>query len=211
MQQVLEDTRLMESIISGNRNAFDIFYKKEYNKVLFYATQYLHNHSIAEDIAQESFMALWKKRGILDSAFPIQPYLYSIVKNRCLNMLRKLANDRKLKDELLKREYKASIIALTDESSDVVIKFQLEEYIKKTFDELPEKVSNTFILNRIHGMTYQEIAESKDISIKVVEYHITQALKLFRKKLKDFLPEGRAELWVASVLSAGLKAIIMWS
>lgn len=188
MQQEPADIELMKSIINGDKESFDLFYKKEYKKALYYSIQYLHNQTSAEDIIQESFLALWEKRGLLDSTFPIQPYFYSIVKNRCLNLLRKLANDKKLNGELLQREYRASIISLTDESSDVVIKFQLEEYIKKTFDELPEKVSDTFILNRIQGMTYQEIAEKKGVSVKVIEYHITQALKLFKKRLKDFLP-----------------------
>jgi len=187
MQEVSEEKELMISIINGDRRSFDTLYNKEYKKVLFYSIQYLHDKALAEDIAQDSFIALWEKRKLLDPEFPVQPYLYSIVKNRCLNLLRKLANDKRIRNEVLQKEYRASIISLTDDSSDVVVKFQLEEYIKKAYKELPEKVSSTFILNRMHGMTYQEIAESKGISIKVVEYHISQALKLFRIRLKDFI------------------------
>lgn len=187
MQEVSEEKELMISIINGDRKSFDTLYNKEYRKVLFYSVQYLHDHALAEDIAQDSFIALWEKRKLLDPEFPIQPYLYSIVKNRCLNLLRKLANDKRIRNDMLQREYRASIISLTDESSDVVIKFQLEEYIKKAYKELPEKVSTSFTMNRMQGMTYQEIAESKGISVKVVEYHITQALKIFRIKLKEFL------------------------
>lgn len=204
MRQELENTVLMKSIINGDRKAFDTFYQKEFRKALFYTIQYIHNKDIAEDIVQESFLALWEKRAILDPAFPIQPYLYSVVKHKCMNSLRKLSNSRKVTDALLQREYKAGIIALSDNSSDVVVKFQLEEFIKKTFDELPQKVSSSFILSRIHGMTYQEIAEKKGISVKTVEYHITQSLKLFRERLKDFLPEGGAWLWMVSIIIKGI-------
>lgn len=204
MRQELEDTVLMKSIINGDRKAFEKFYQKEFRKTLFYAIQYIHDQNIAEDIVQESFLALWEKRSFLDSAFPVQPYLYSIVKNKCLNSLRKLTNSRKVNDELLQREYNASIIALADDSSDVIVKFQLEEFIKKTFDELPQKMSSSFILSRIHGMTYQEIAAKKGISVKTVEYHITQALKLFRERLKDFLPEGSTWLWIVCIIIKGI-------
>ncbi len=187
MQEIPEEKELMISIINGDKKSFDALYTKEYRKVIFYSLQYLHDRALAEDIAQDSFTALWEKRKMLDPEFPIQPYLYSIVKNRCLNLLRKLANDKRIRNELLQKEYRASIISLTDDSSDVVIKFQLEEYIKKAYKELPEKVSTTFIMNRMQGMTYQEIAESRGISVKVVEYHITQALRLFRIRLKEFL------------------------
>lgn len=189
MMKIKEDADLMNSIKNGDEVSFSIFYKKEYPQSLYYATQYLHSKTLAEDVVQDSFIALWEKRSYLDPAFPIQSYFYSIIKHRCLNVLRKLANDRKVKDLLLQREYRASIVSLTDESADILVKMQLEEFIKKTIEELPEHISTSFILNRDYGMTYQEIADNKGVTVKVVEYHITQALKLFRRRLKDFLPE----------------------
>jgi RNA polymerase sigma-70 factor (ECF subfamily) len=98
-----------------------------------------------------------------------------------------LTNDNRLKNEWLKKEYQANLSALMDESSDAVIQFQLEEHISKAFKELPDKISDSFILSRVNGLSYQEIADKKGISVKVVEYHVTQALKLFREKLKEFL------------------------
>jgi RNA polymerase sigma-70 factor (ECF subfamily) len=178
---------ITKAIINGDRNSFDKFYSSEYKRALFYVNQYIHDITIAEDITQESFVSLWEKRSYLDPDFPLLPYLYSILKNRSLNQLRKLANDQRVRNEWLKNEYKANITALTDESADIVIKFQLEEYIGEAFRDLPDKICDSFIQSRINGLSYQEIAKKKGVSVKVVEYHVSQALKLFRNKLKDFL------------------------
>ncbi|AGY52763.1 RNA Polymerase Sigma-24 Subunit ECF Subfamily [Bacteroidales bacterium CF] len=101
--------------------------------------------------------------------------------------MKRLSVDSKVKNELLKREYKANLAAIDDSSAESIIAFQLKDYISKAFSELPDKISNTFIESRIKGMSYKEIADKNNLSVKVVEYHISQALKLFREKLKDFI------------------------
>lgn len=178
---------LTRSIIDGDRISFDLFYSSEYRRALFYVNQYLKDFPVAEDITQESFLSLWEKRAYLDPDFPLLPYLYSILKNRSINHLRKLSNDNRIKNELFKKECRANIVALSDDSSDVIIKFQLEEYIGKAIKELPDKFSDSFLQSRINGLSYNQIAEKKGVSVKVVEYHVTQALKLLKNKLKDFL------------------------
>ena len=187
MKQDREELMLTKAIIDGDKSSFNRFYSNEYKRALFYVNQYVHDIITAEDITQDSFTALWEKRNYLDPQFPLLPYLYSILKNKSINRLRKLANDNRLKNEWLKKEYQANLSALMDESSDAVIQFQLEEHISKAFKELPDKISDSFILSRVNGLSYQEIADKKGISVKVVEYHVTQALKLFREKLKEFL------------------------
>jgi len=182
-----EDRELVLSVIQGNKKAFDYFYNKEYKKTLFYAMQYLHNKDIAQDIVQDSFVSLWEKREFLDSNYPLQPYLYSIIRNNCINNLKRLSVDKRIMSDITKREYTVYLNALKDESAESLINFQLEEFISKAYLELPDKISSAFIDSRLRGMTYKEIAEKRGISVKTVEYHITQALKHFKIKLKEFI------------------------
>ncbi|MHC1780692.1 MAG: RNA polymerase sigma-70 factor [Bacteroidales bacterium] len=181
------DEDLVLQVKNGNRRAFDRFYKSEFKKALFYTFQYMKNMEIAQDIVQDSFVALWENREQLDSKYPLQPYLYSILRNRSINALKRLTLDKRVMSDLARREFKANLDALSHDSSDSLVKRQLEEHITKAFFELPEKISSTFTDSRIKGMTYQEIAFEKGVSVKVIEYHITQALKHFRIKLKEFL------------------------
>lgn len=178
---------LVALVKSGERRAFDHFYGMEHKKAFFYTFNYVHNREIAEDIVQDSFTSLWVNRESLDTAYPLQPYLYSILRNRSINVLKRLALDQKIMSEITKREYRANLVALNDESADSLVRSQLEEFINKAYIDLPSKISSSFTDSRIKGMTYQEIADKKGVSVKVVEYHITQALKHFKIRLKEFL------------------------
>lgn len=65
---------------------------------------------------------------------------------------------------------------------------ELTESINKAIDELPETYRETFQLSRFGEQTNQQIAQSLNVSIKTVEYRISQSLKILRVKLKDYLP-----------------------
>lgn len=183
----MDKDNLTTLIAQGDRKAFEHFYKKEYKKAVFYTNLYLSDYELSKDIAQDAFVAIWVNKESLDTDYPIQPYLYSIIRNKAINLLKRLSVDSKVKNELLKREYKANLAAIDDSSAESIIAFQLKDCISKAFSELPDKISNTFIESRIKGMSYKEIADKNNLSVKVVEYHISQALKLFREKLKDFI------------------------
>lgn len=186
--RLLEPQKLTSLIAQGNRKAFESFYKAEYKKAVFYTNQYLRNIELSEDVVQDSFIALWVNKESLDLNYPVQPYLYSIIRNKAINVLKRLSLGQKVKNDLQMREYKANLSALNHDSAQLMIASQLNEHISKAFSQLPEKVYNTFVKSRIEGLTYKEIAEKEKVSVKVVEYHITQALKFFRVKLKDFIP-----------------------
>jgi RNA polymerase sigma-70 factor (ECF subfamily) len=64
----------------------------------------------------------------------------------------------------------------------------LERAIAEVLDELPDKCRMVFKLSRYEELKYGEIADKLGISVKAVEKHITKALKVFRVKLKDYLP-----------------------
>ena len=59
--------------------------------------------------------------------------------------------------------------------------------IGKALDELPEQCGKAFKLSRFHHLSYAEIAEAMDISVKTVENHMGKALAIMRKKLADYL------------------------
>ena len=65
---------------------------------------------------------------------------------------------------------------------------EVKEIIRKTLNELPEQTRAIFFKSRYESKTNREIAAELEVSIKTVEFHISKALKLFRSRLKDYLP-----------------------
>lgn len=182
----LNNRHIIDAIKSGNEKAFELYLRAEFNNVMFFAGQFLRDSMLAKDVAQETFIALWNSRENLDPSYNLRSYIFTIAKNKSLNMLR--AKHYSAADPLEKREIQVYINALTsDVVSTRIDSLDLEKLIEKTYKNLPDKIKDSFILSRKLGLTYEDIAKRKGISVKAVEYHISLALKLFRKRLKDYL------------------------
>lgn len=177
---------LAESIKDGDEMAFELFFRAEYNNVVAFLDRYLRNILLSQDVAQESFVVLWQKREQIDPQGNIRAYVFTIAKNRALNEMALKINHTRT--ELGKNELAIAMDAMND--PDLVQEIQaleLRELIRKVYLELPDKVAESFILSREDGLTYEEIAQKKGITKKVVEYRVRIALQIFRKRLKDYM------------------------
>ena len=153
---------------------FEGLYRDYFTRTLFFAQQYLPDPEEAREIAQETFVTLWEKRT------EIRPDL-------SVNVLRKKIAEQKYSDSLTARETMANYSALSDETFDTVQMQELEQLIGQALSELPEKTRIIYKMSRDQEMTYEEIAQEIDLSVKSVEYHMTKALAHMRYKLKDYL------------------------
>jgi RNA polymerase sigma-70 factor (ECF subfamily) len=170
----------------GNEKAFKLIINADYNNIVFFANQYLKDYMLSQDVAQETFITLWNTRDSLNPELNLRSYIFTIARNKALNLMRRKCYSAT--DSLDKKEIQISMNAISCEYVDEKIdSLTLEEIICKTYSKLPEQVRMSFFMNREMGLTYEQISRINGISVKVVEYHISTALKLFRKKLKNFL------------------------
>ena len=173
---------LSDAIRSGSEAAFEAFFRAEFRNVSFFVGRFVRDTNQAEDIAQESFLALWRTREKLDPRQNIRNYVLTIARNRALNWLRDYAG--RLGGTLEARE--ADIHARILRSPEVeqrIYALETEQMLTRVFKSLPEKTREMFLMNRRDGMTYSEIAQKEGVSVKVVEYNIVLALKAFRRVL----------------------------
>ena len=182
----LPGREITEAIRAGSRDIFDSFYRVEFLNVLHFVKRYLgYDDSVAEDIAQESFVSVWQTREKLDSNYSIRTYLYTIARNKTMNHLRDMA--RAKANTLAGQEALVNLQALNHESvTEKIDALELQQMIDRIYLTLPDKVVTTFRLSRVDGLTYKEIAEKMNISVKMVEYYISIALKRFRTELAHY-------------------------
>jgi RNA polymerase sigma-70 factor (ECF subfamily) len=83
-------------------------------------------------------------------------------------------------------ENKDGILGETDQKLELR---ELNKIISSTLQQMPERCSTVFRMNRFEGKKYREIAEIMSISIKTVEADMGKALQFFRKSLKDYSGE----------------------
>lgn len=173
---------------SGKKKAFEAIYLDFFDMLFYLAVGYISDRERARELVQDAFMKLWEHRETISNQTNIKNYLYTIVKNSCLNDLREREIIARNNREYLIPELKYRQEALegfADSFSDVE---SLMEVVEKAIEGLPDDIRTTFRLNRYENLTYKEISEKLDISPKTVEARISKALKMLRSDLKEYLP-----------------------
>jgi RNA polymerase sigma-70 factor (ECF subfamily) len=148
-----------------------------------FAREYVPVEEDAENIVQDIFVMLWEKREVLEIKVSLAPWLFTLVKNRCLDFLRHETAGKEFA-----KEYEAKRIALEQLDYAFSSDEELEEILATAINSLPERCRKIFIKSRVEGKKYKEIAAELEISINTVENQMSIALKKLRISLKDYLP-----------------------
>jgi len=164
-----------------DKNEFKKVFNEHYNMLCNYAFSFLNNHDLSEDAVQEVFVNIWQNREKINMDVEIVPYLFKSVKNKALEILRKHESEINKLQAL--SQYRKSIDnykSTTDYQTYILL-----EKLNKSVRQLPDKCRDIFVLSKVNGLTYSEIADLKNVSKKTVENHIANALKFLRKKLQE--------------------------
>ncbi len=174
------DKYLIEGIRSGDESAFARIFSTYYPVMCEYASMYVSDKN-AEDIVQDIMVWLWNTRSDLNINTSLRSYLLTAVKNRCIDIIRSDKTKRKIQEFVynkLRKEF---------ESPDSILLSDMSEQIHLAVENLPENYRKVFEMSRFDYMSNKEIADHLGVSVKNVEYLITQSLKILRLKLKDYL------------------------
>lgn len=184
---ILTNELNIAALRKGEKFAFEEIYNDFFGVLYHLCNQYLHDESVAEEMVQDTFMKLWEIRQTLNDQVNLRNFLYTITKNNCLNYLRNQKISLKYQDNVKYLEMQFNYEAL--EKLGNYIQFEeLKTKIDVAISHLPAEVNETFSLSRFEDLSYKEIAERQNISIKTVEARISKALRILRVELKDYLP-----------------------
>lgn len=140
--------------------------------------KYVHDLDDAKGIVHDVFVRLWEKYKTLEPDTNYRSYLYTAVRNKCLNFIR----DNK-KMVALSEMNEGTHMA---EDTSIETK-ELAKEIEYALNILPKKCREVFELSRVEELKYAEIAERMNISVKTVEAQMSKALRLLREHLAEFL------------------------
>lgn len=177
--------------MSVDLNIFNSDYRRYYERCYLFARSYTHDIVESECIASEAITLLWEKKEAGESIEYPLPYLFSIVRNKALNYLRREITKAKIYGTLAsdaEREIQLRISSLEECNPHTLYTKEVREIFRDSLNEMGEKTSKVLELSRFEGMSNAEIAQKLSLSEKGIEYHITKALKILRTNLKDYLP-----------------------
>ncbi|GAB3662442.1 RNA polymerase sigma-70 factor [Echinicola sediminis] len=162
--------QLNKGNVAGYRRVFDMFY----DSLCHFAYKYLKDKSEAEDVVQETFMALWDNRQDFDTLTSVKSYLYTVTKNKCLNFLSTSSNRLRILEE----EYRHSQEFFESQVVEEEVYRLLDQAVRK----LPEQSRKIVDLN-LQGFKNQEIADQLGISINTVKTLKKNAYKSIRSEM----------------------------
>lgn len=175
------DKHIIKKISQGDIHLFEMLFKQYYKLLCQFGLKYLKNLDEAEEVVQDVFYQVWKNRNQLKITKSVQSYLYTAVKNNCLQKIRVRSLDIKY-ENYYKAQYTNDSISPAEEMDAK----ELGIAINKALNTLPEKSRIIFKMSRYDGLKYHEIAKKLSVSIKTVEASMGKALKHFRTHLKDY-------------------------
>lgn len=177
----MDDNQLIQQLRQGDEAAYKQLFMKYYSPLCEYASQYVSDDD-AEELVQELMLFIWENREVIVIENSLPSYLFISVKNRALNMLKK--------NECRERIHNLIYEKLKDrfEDPDYYLANELTERIHQAIEALPDTYRETFKMSRLGEKTNVCIAAELEVSVKTVEYRISQALKILRHQLRDYLP-----------------------
>ncbi len=174
-----DDISLIKALKNEDADAYSFLLRNYHHKLCVYAFSLTNDNDFAEDVVQNVFINIWRRRDKLKDDFILKNYLYKSVYNEYIDQHRKqksiLAIEKKYIDDL------NTIVETEDES----YLQKLIEIVKREIENLPPKCREAFLLSRKEGLTNIEIAEYLNISVKGVEYHLSRAFSILRESAKE--------------------------
>lgn len=135
------------------------------------------NVAQAEDLVQEAFIKLWENCAKVPQT-KAKSFLYTVCNNSFLN---EVAHQK-----VVLNFNKKSTATINEQSPQYVLEEkEFEQKLQNALSNLTEAQRTAFLMNRIEGKKYREIAEILDISVKAVEKRMSQALESLRKEIKN--------------------------
>jgi len=177
----LNDKKILSRIKTGDIKQFEILFKEYYEMLCHFAQKYVKNVEQAEGVVQDTFYNIWKNKEKLNITTSLKAYLFTAVRNNCLQVLRTRSLDIKYENY-----YKSHYVNESISPAEELDAKELSKVINKALNSLPERCRQIFKMSRYEGLKYHEIADKLSISIKTVEANMGKALKHFRAHLKDY-------------------------
>ena len=178
---------LILKLKKSETGAFEQLFKLYSPRLFNFCRKFLNSKEDAEDIVQVVFTAVWENRLRIDEERSFSTYLFTIARNRIINILKK----KVYAEGFINYTMYAANGNVNYLTEDTVLFNELQQVLEKSINELPQKRREIFILSRKEGLSYKEIAKKLSISESTVNTQITHAINFLRDKFSYLSEEKR--------------------
>lgn len=173
------DEDLISLLKTNSRVAFTEIYKRYWDRMYVVAFNKTGHSKDAEEIIQDIFLDLWKRRDTLEITRSLEAYLATAVRYRVINRMA-------VKNRIIREELNDTHENLFITQPGWIDSTDFEKQLTETIERLPEKCRLVFRLSRAEGLSHKEISRQLGIAEKTVESHLSRALRSLRSAFNHF-------------------------
>lgn len=159
----------IQNIINDDEVAFEMVFKLSHRKIYAYYIRKTASTELADELTQLAFIKLWRFRHTLAVDISMDIQLFRIAKSTLLDHFKKVAAEERNLKSYYRDYFPDTTVSPTS--------YETNEQLTAILNRLPPTRRQVFILSRIEGYSYAEIAARLSISPRTVEKHISLALK----------------------------------
>lgn len=180
---MLNDMFILARIKEGDIKTFEKLFRRYYPPLCWYAAGITGEMDTAEEIVEELFYTLWKKRESIHILHSVKSYLYGAVRREAFQYCEHRQVRNRYRDKML-AEGRPEMSSGPQERMEYL---ELQRLINKTLQKLPRRRFVIFRMHRIDGKKYAEIASLLSISVKTVEAEMTKTLRILRNEIENYI------------------------
>lgn len=190
-----DDSQLMRRVQRGDREAFATLVERYQQPIYNFILRTVRDHSEAEDLAQNTFVQVWKSAKRYRVSAKFSTWLYTIARNLALNELRRRTRHRaESLDAPHPEREEQPLHQIQDGAAPVppeqLVRDELFAKVEEAIGDLPENQRTALLLCREDEVTYEEIARILGVSVSATKSVIHRAREVLRLRLKAYLRTG---------------------
>jgi RNA polymerase sigma-70 factor, ECF subfamily len=184
-----DDGNILTGLKRKNLAAYRELFFQYHGRLVLFANKFTGDLEVSQDMVQDAFLKLWENPDILHNIKSPKAYLFQSVRNNCRNYQRHLqikhSAEEKLTFEIV--SFEKETFFDNNDPLHSLLEMEMEQEIERIIQSMPEKCRQVFRMSRRDQLKNAEIARELNISVKMVEKHISKALAIMRSRLSNFL------------------------
>lgn len=178
------DVDLMLRVVKGDRSSFELLVTKYQKTVLNTAFRYTGNPAVAEELAQDVFVRVYRAAPAYKPQARFSTWLFTIVRNVCSNYR---SREGRLDQQIDSETDPAYFTNPQENPEEDLIQAERRKKIREAIRHLPESLRLPLILHQFEHLSYEQVAEILEISIGAVKVRIHRARLALMDQLKDLV------------------------
>ena len=177
------NVKILTNLKRGKKKAFKKVFAIYYPRLEKYACYFIANRQEAEDIVQDVFVQVWENRDSIKTDSNFDSWLFTLVRNRCLNVLKKQMIEKKYIEKIHVNSEELYNISFGLNEDFLSMEKLLYEELEKIIEEMPERCQSAFCMKWKEGKKIREIADIMGISTTMVDKHLAKGMEIVREKM----------------------------